>query len=127
MIQVQWNLGIRDTEGLWKTVQNSEVVLFLRSISMYWIGLGTGVAVPNSQVVPFSHVVLKTGFAVYKLIQGIDCINNRENPLQVEKNSRTRVNSYKLVKPRQLAEQREETRLSSIESEISGTVYQNML
>ena len=32
-------------KGLWKTVLNSEVVLFLRSISMYWIGLGTEVGV----------------------------------------------------------------------------------
>ncbi len=55
-------------KGLWKTVLNSEVVLFLRSISMYWIGLGTHVAVLNSQVVPISQVVLKTGFAVNDFI-----------------------------------------------------------
>ncbi len=35
-----------------------------------------------------------------KLIQGIDYINNMENLLQVEQNSRTRGHSYKLVKPR---------------------------
>ncbi len=58
-----WELGT--PKGLWKTVLNSEVVLFLRFISMYWIGLGTEVAVLNSQVVPISQVVLKTGFTVY--------------------------------------------------------------
>ncbi len=52
-------------KGLSKTVLNSEVVLFPRSISMYRIGLGTGVAVLNSQVVPISQVVLKTGFRVH--------------------------------------------------------------
>ncbi len=31
---------------------------------MYWIGLRTEVAVLNSQVVPISQVVLKTGFTV---------------------------------------------------------------
>ncbi len=59
-----WELGT--PKGLWKTVLNSEVVLFLRSISMYWIGLWTEVAVLNSQVVPISQVVLKTGFTVYR-------------------------------------------------------------
>ena len=57
-----WELGT--PKGLWKTVLNSEVVLFLRSISMYWIGKGAEVAVLNSQVVPFSQVILKTGFTV---------------------------------------------------------------
>ncbi len=57
-----WELGT--LKGLWKTVLNCEVVLFLRSSSMHWIGLGTGVAVLNSQVVPISQVVLKTGFTV---------------------------------------------------------------
>ncbi len=33
-VDIQWNLGIRDTQGTVKTVLNSEVVLFLRSISM---------------------------------------------------------------------------------------------
>ncbi len=37
---------------------------------------------------------------VYKLIHGIDYINNMENLLQVEQNSRTRGHMYKLVKPR---------------------------
>ncbi len=37
---------------------------------------------------------------VYKLIHGIDYINNMENLLQVEQNSRTRGHIYKLVKPR---------------------------
>ncbi len=59
-----WELGT--PKGLWKTVLNSEVVLFLRSISLYWIGLGTEVTVLNSQVVPISRVVLKTGFTVYE-------------------------------------------------------------
>ena len=47
-----WELGT--PKGLQKTVLNSEVVFFLRSISMYWIGLGTEVhvAVLNSQAVP---------------------------------------------------------------------------
>ncbi len=44
-----WELGT--PERLSKTVLNSEVVLFLRSISMYWVDLGTEVAVLNSQVV----------------------------------------------------------------------------
>ncbi len=57
-----WELGT--PKGLWKTVQNSEVILFLRSISMYWIGLGTEVAVLNSRVVPISQVVLKAGFTI---------------------------------------------------------------
>ncbi len=51
-------------KGLSNTVLNSEVVLFLRPISMQWIGLGTEVAVLNSQVVPISQAVLKTGFTV---------------------------------------------------------------
>ncbi len=50
-----WELGTPN--GLWKTVLNSEVVLFLRSNFMYLIGLGTEVAVLNSQVVPISQVV----------------------------------------------------------------------
>ncbi len=58
-----WELGT--PKGLRKTVLNSEVVLFFRSISMYWIGLGAEVAVPNSQVVHISQVVLKTGFTVF--------------------------------------------------------------
>ncbi len=77
-----WELGT--SKGLWKTVLNSEVVLFLRSISIYWIGLGAEVAVPNSQVVPISQVVLKIGFTVHVpvhvLITGIDkvesCVGN---------------------------------------------------
>ncbi len=60
-----WELGT--PKGLRKTVLNSEVVLFLRSISTYCIRLGTEVhvAVLNSQGVPISQVVLKTGFTVY--------------------------------------------------------------
>ncbi len=58
-----WELGT--PKGLFKTVLNSEVVLFLRSISMCWIDLGTEVAVLNSQVVPISQVVLKTGTHVH--------------------------------------------------------------
>ncbi len=34
---------------------------------MYLIGLGTAVAVLNSQVVPISQVVAKTGFTVLNL------------------------------------------------------------
>ncbi len=56
--------GLGTPTGPWKTVLNSEVVLFLRSISVYWIGLGTEVAALYSQVVPISQVVLKTGFTV---------------------------------------------------------------
>ncbi len=44
--------------GLWKTVLNSEVVLFLGSISVYWIGLETEVAALNSHVVAISQVAL---------------------------------------------------------------------
>ncbi len=58
-----WELGT--PKGLWKTVLHSGVVLFPRSMYMYWIGLGTEVAALNSQVVPISQVVLKTGFSVY--------------------------------------------------------------
>ncbi len=58
-----WELGT--PKGLWKTVLNSKVVLFLRSISTHWIGIWAGVAVLNSQVVPISQVVLKAGFTVY--------------------------------------------------------------
>ncbi len=43
-----WELGT--PKGLWKTVLNSEVVLFLRFISLYWMGLETEVAVLNSHV-----------------------------------------------------------------------------
>ncbi len=57
-----WELGT--PKGLWKTVMNSEVVLFLRPNSMYWICLGTEVTVLSSQVVHISQVVLKTGFTV---------------------------------------------------------------
>ncbi len=69
-----WELGT--PKGLWKTVLNSEVVLFLRSISVYWIGLGTGVAVLNSQVVPISQVVAKTGFTstVYAHVTLATCL-----------------------------------------------------
>ncbi len=56
-------------KGLSKTALNSQVVLFLRSIFMYWMGIGTEVAVLNSQVVPISQVVLKAGFTVF-----VDCI-----------------------------------------------------
>ena len=62
--KVQWNLGLGTPKGLYKTVLNSEVVLFVRSISMYWIDLGTEVVVLNSQVVHISQVVVKTGFTV---------------------------------------------------------------
>ncbi len=54
-----WEIGT--PKGLSKTVLNSEVVLFLRSISMYWIDIRTEVAVLNSHVVPISQVVLRTG------------------------------------------------------------------
>ncbi len=58
-----WELGT--PKGLRKGVLNSEVVLFLRSIYTYWIRLQTEAAVLNSQDVPISQVVLKTGFTVY--------------------------------------------------------------
>ncbi len=64
MFHLQWNLGLGTPKGLSKTALNSDVVLFLRSISMYWIGIGTEAAVLNSQAVPISQVVLKTGFTV---------------------------------------------------------------
>ncbi len=37
---------------------------------------------------------------VYKLIHGIDYMNNMENLLHIEQNGRTRGHIYKLVKPR---------------------------
>ncbi len=36
---------------------------------MYSIDLGTEVAVLNSQVVPISQVVVKTGFTVFTILQ----------------------------------------------------------
>ena len=59
-----WELGT--PKGLRKSVLNSEVVLFLRSITTYWIRLGTEAAVLNSQRFPISQVVLKTGFTVLR-------------------------------------------------------------
>ncbi len=56
------------TEGTKKTVLNSEVVLFLRSISTYWTRLGTEVAVLNSQGVPISQVVLITSLTVFPIL-----------------------------------------------------------
>ncbi len=73
LLQLQWNLGIGTPKGLWKTVLNSEVVLFLRGISVYWIDLGTEVTVLNSQVVPISQVVAKTGFTVLSLSGLLEC------------------------------------------------------
>ncbi len=68
-----WELGT--PKGLWKTVLNSEVVLFLRFISVYWISLGTGVAVLNSQVVPISSVT-KMCFAQLRCIGQVRrCLN----------------------------------------------------
>ncbi len=61
-----WELGT--PKGLWKTVLNSELVLFLRFISVYRIRLGTWVAVLNSQVVSICQVVIKTGLTVYEWI-----------------------------------------------------------
>ena len=57
-----WELGT--PKGLSRSVLHSEVVLFVRSISMYRVDLGTEVVVLNSQVVPVSQVVVKTGFTV---------------------------------------------------------------
>ena len=81
MYSETWELGT--PKGLWETVLNSEVVLFLRSISMYWIGLGTEVAVLNSQVVPISQMVLKAGFTVYwweitnlQILAELECITS---------------------------------------------------
>ncbi len=76
MYSETWELGT--AKGLWETVLNSEVVSFLRSISMYMycIGLGTEVAVLNSQVVPISQVVLKAGFTVlpWSIVDDLSCI-----------------------------------------------------
>ena len=55
-----WELGT--AQELSKTLLNYEVVLFIRSISMYC--LGTEVGVLNSQAVPISQVVLKTDLTV---------------------------------------------------------------
>ncbi len=60
MYSETWGLGT--LKGLKKTALNYEVVLFLRFISTYCIR--TEVSVLNSQSVPISQVVLKTGFAV---------------------------------------------------------------
>ncbi len=60
-------------KGLENTVLNSGVVLILRSISMYCMGLGTDVAVLNSYAVPISQMVLKTGFTVFTLIRPVTC------------------------------------------------------
>ncbi len=60
-----WELGT--PKGLPKIVLNSEVVLFLRYISMYWTDLGAEVAVLNSQGAPISQVVLMIGFTVFVL------------------------------------------------------------
>ena len=65
---IQWTWELGTPRELWKTVLNSEVALFLRFISLYWINIGTGVAVLNSQVVPLSQVVLNTGLTVNSLI-----------------------------------------------------------
>ncbi len=62
-----WELGTPNE--LWKTVLNCEGVLFLRSIAMYWICLGTEVTVLSSQVVPISQVVLTTGFTLLVLVR----------------------------------------------------------
>ncbi len=58
-----WELGA--PKALSETVLNSEVVLFLRSISMWQIDPGTEVAVLNSQFGPISQLGLKTGFTVF--------------------------------------------------------------
>ncbi len=63
-IHVQSACELGTPKRLWKTVLNFEVVLFLRSICVCQIRLGTGLAVFNSQVVPVSQVVVKTGFTV---------------------------------------------------------------
>ena len=64
MYSETWELGT--PKGLRKTVLNSGVVLFLRSISTYCIRLRTEVAVLNYQGVPISQVALKRGFTVYR-------------------------------------------------------------
>ncbi len=51
-----WKLGT--LKGLSKTNLNSEVALFLMSISMYSTDLETEVSVLNSQVVPISHFAI---------------------------------------------------------------------
>ncbi len=65
-----WELGT--AKGLSKTALNSEVVLFLRSISAYWIGIKTAVAVLN---------FLKTGFTVttetlFRIVWGTECLGH---------------------------------------------------
>ncbi len=73
MYSETWELGPH--KGLPKIVLNSKVVLFLRFISMYWIDLGTEVGVLNSQVVPISQVVFRTGFTVLKM-QPSPCVSS---------------------------------------------------
>ncbi len=61
---------------------------------MYNIGLGTEVAALNSQVVPISQVVLKTGFTVFiKMLErlfftskqrDVRCMVDKQQPLVVE-------------------------------------------
>ncbi len=80
MYSESWELGT--PKGLSKTALNSEVVVFLRSISIYWIGIGTEVAVLNSQVVPISQVVLKTGFTVYNKLFSQACVFICQEPEQ---------------------------------------------
>ncbi len=74
MYSETWELGT--PKGLRKTVLNSEVLLFLRSLSTKSIRLGTEVAVLNSQGVPVSQVVLKTGFTVIIFILRVPKTSN---------------------------------------------------
>ena len=68
-----WELGT--PKGLRKSVLYSEVVLFLRSISTYWIQRRNEVGVLNSQGVLISQVVLKTGSTVFTPPSALPGIN----------------------------------------------------
>ena len=64
--EVQWNLGIRDTQGAVKNCpefRGGQVHFYV--LNRPRIKVGTEVAVPNSQVVPTSQVVLETGVSLY--------------------------------------------------------------
>ncbi len=83
-----WDLGT--PKGLWKIVLNSEVVLFLSSIAIYWICLWTEMTVLSSQVVPISQVVFRfhkrcwhSQAELMRKITGKILIYPRKNRLQV--------------------------------------------
>ncbi len=58
------------------------MVLFPRSISLWWVGLGTRVAVLNYKVVSISQVVLKIGLPEICNANGLfQCIKNHLCPI----------------------------------------------